>query len=78
MMLLLRTSFSSFSCDGDRTVYTTNEKIILFTNITAGSEFAAFGSGGQCMQKGEYTVDVEIPYGSGATANSLIMVDSVS
>ena len=77
MVSLLRSNFSSFSCDGT-TVHTTNEPTVLFTNISAGSEFAVFGSGGQCMQKGTHRIEVEIPQGSGDNADSQIIVDSVS
>lgn len=76
MVSLLRTNFSSFSCDGT-TVHTTNEPTIMFTNVTAGSEFATFGSGGQCMLKGTYRIVVEIPYGSGDSVDAQITVDSI-
>ena len=78
MTSLLRTIFSNFSCDDGRTEHTSNEVMIQFTNITASTEFAVFGSSGQCMLKGEYRIDVEIPFSSGDHEDSLITVDSVS
>ena len=84
---LLRTAFTSFSCNNNVQI-TRNEPYIL--NKAASSRNEALNYGKQCLLAGQYLVKLEIPSGSAQQAavfsrrrrralpDAQIVVDSVS
>ena len=84
---LLRTAFTSFSCNNNVQI-TSNEPYILIKAVSSRNEALDYGS--KCLLAGQYLVTLEIPSGSAQQAavfsrrrrralpDAEIVVDSVS